>query len=723
MSSPYQRSLQAGYSNDEIIQFLEKNPQYSEKIKKSRQAGYSNQEIGDFLGSQTSQNELQEENKTQERSLLANAGRLATQAGLGLASMAALPYEIAVAPLAIPGGQETLGDLFTRDILNDVYPTEEEGRAPRETIFSQPERELADPIDLTIRGLTEKATGLDLKPQGFLENMANWIGIIKDPKRIMQAGVNPKQLAKAIAPTGKEILRGAGAGAAMEAAEQGEFGPIGTLGLLVVGDIAGGKVSDVGKQTRELVKTPKETLAKAAAKFTPNDKISLQQDLIKDFRKAGIQADLGTLTNNNLVQMVQTRLAQSGLTGKALTDLKDQTTSQIKNEYKSLADGLGDARFATNHEAGEIAREAIKKAKEMDLSDVRGYYKAAEKSLNKTSFVNPRNLSQSITRIEKALKPGQLKSTEQKAVLDVLEKIKRDISDSSGSLIMADVKDLMNNKIALNDIINYEVQGGTKQLLKEVVGELDRAIISHGKDNPTFARNYITANKRFSEHAKTFRNKNVNNLMNAVDPATIMNKMNSVQGIRDIEKSLKTIPEGSKIFSDLKRKKLDDIIGNHLVDSTTQQVKLGTFSKLLEKGKNRELIKEILTPKEFIRLERLQKNAGRLAEAANKFYNTSQSGATAIDAAVLATAIKDLSNMLYGNPWPLMKTAGGITGARKISNLIADPEFLKLTEEAILNSQNNNLPALIQTFEKMKPFILKSTQVSSREDDLEAPSQ
>jgi hypothetical protein len=714
MSSPYQRSLEAGYSNDEIIQFLEKNPKYSEKIKKSRQSGYSNKEIGSFLAKQTDETQVSETKQTQERSLLEQSGRLAGQGALGMASIAAWPYEIAVAPLGIPGGQEAMGDLFTRDILNEVYPTEEEGRAPRETVFSQPQRELADPIDLSIRGLTEKATGLDLKPQGFLENMANWIGIIKDPKRILQAGVNPKELVKAITPTGKEILRGAGAGAAMEAANEGEFGPIGTLGLLVLGDIDGGKVSEVGQQAKQLIKAPKETLAKAAAELTSKDKIALQQDLIKDFRKAGIQADLGTITDNNLVKLLQTRLAQSGLSGKALTDLKEQTTNQIKNEYKSLADSLGEARFATNHEAGEITREAIKKARETDLSEVRGYYKEAEKSLNKTSFVNPKKISDTVDRIEKSLKPGQLKSTEQKAALEVLEKIKRDIQDSSGSLIMADVKDLMNNKIALNDIINYEVQGGTKQLLKEVVAEIDRAIISHGKENPKFARNYITANKRFSEHAKTFRNQNINNMMNTIDPAAVMNKMNTVQGIRDIQKSLKNIPEGEKIFSDLKRKKLEDVIGSNLVDSITQQVKLGTFSKLLEKGKNREIIKEILAPREFARLERLQKNAGSLAEAANKYYNSSQSGAAAIDAAILATAIQDLSHLLYGNPWPIMKTTGLVTGGRKLSGLLGNAEFLKLVEEAILNSEKGSQQELINSFEKLRPYIIEATNQSSK---------
>ena len=189
--------------------------------------------------------------------------------------------------------------------------------------------------------------------------------------------------------------------------------------------------------------------------------------------------------------------------------------------------------------------------------------------------------------------------------------------------------------------------------------------------------------------------------------------MNSVSGIRTLGNILSKTHEGREIFDGLKKMKLDDVIGNNLVDSTTQQVKLGTFSKLLQKGKNRELIKEVLKPEAFKRLERLQKNAGRLAEAADKFYNASKSGAVAADAAILYKGVSDIANLLYGNPWPIMKTSGGLLGARKLSQLLADPEFLKLTEEAILASEKGGQRELIDAFEKLRPYILQAMQLSS----------
>ncbi len=197
--------------------------------------------------------------------------------------------------------------------------------------------------------------------------------------------------------------------------------------------------------------------------------------------------------------------------------------------------------------------------------------------------------------------------------------------------MFARVQDLMNNKLGIQDVINYEIQGGAKQLLKNVVAELNRAIISHGRSNPTFAKNYIKANRSFSEHDKTFRNPKIDALLRDSDPDKILSDMGTVFGTRKLQKALSSSPEGRELFNSLKRLKFDQLIGNNLVDSTTQQVKLGTFFKLLEKGKNRQLVKELLGSTGLKRLEKLQKNAGRLADAAQKFYNASQSGVVATD--------------------------------------------------------------------------------------------
>lgn len=707
----YQGAKEAGISDEDIYAELsKKHPNYDAEA--AMESGVSLNEINEYLSSYKPKKSFGEK-----------AARVAGQFALGVAENALLPYEVQATTLASKPAQ-TLA--YKQGVMDDIERLVEQKQTG---VWDQQDQDLLDNLtdqikhpekmepfvktaDIGVRGIAEKVTGADLHPEGVFEKAAGWTGFLKN---LPKSGITKADsIVKALIPSGRDVLRGAGAGAALELAEQGEYGPVMTMGALVAGDLLGGGTASVIKG----LANPKALLAKASAKFagfkTPAKDLKLQKDLIKDFREAGLQADLGTLTNSNLIKTLQSRLAQSGLTGKALDEFREELTSQIKREYKGLADTLGEARYATMHEAGTVAKEGIKSIREADLATTRKYYDEANKALKEAAYVNTNKLNQVISRLEKELKPGRLKSTEQQAVLNTLEKLKTDIMDANGNPIYGSVKDLMNNKIAINDIINYEVQGGAKQLLKSVVGELDRAIISHGKENPRFARNYIQANKKFSEHAKTFRNKEMNAMLNVTDPSQLMNRMNTVQGIRTLGNVLGKTPEGKQIFDALKKTKLDKTIGDNLVDSSTQQVKLGTFSKLLEKGKNREVIQEVLGKEAFKRLERLQKNAGKLADAANKFYNASKTGTAAVDATVLTQGISALANILMGNPWPIVNIGASVLGARRLSGLLADPEFLKLAEEAILASEKGSPADLINAFEQLRPFILPAMKDASQ---------
>lgn len=685
--------------------------------------GYTPDEINNFL-----------EEQQPKRSKLAKAGRVGAQVGLGLleSTPAGMAYDIGVAPLASKEAQTVN---YRQNLFEDIERLseqkqtgvwDEQDQAQLDNLVDQvknPQKMqefVQEGPDISIKGIAEKVTGVDFTPEGVLEKAAHWTGFIKDPKKISElskSGIKLPELMKAIAPTGTEILRGVGAGTAMQMAEDGDFGPIGKMGMLVLGDVLGLGVAEAGKGLGSILKNPKQFLAKSAAKMTNKDKIDLQKDIIKDFRDSGIQADLGTLTDSNLIKWTQSRLAQSGLTGKALDDFKKELTGQIKSEYEQLANTLGELKYTNSFELAQKTKDMLSDIRNTDLSEARKLYDNSTKALKGRGFVKTTKLDETIKRLEKDLRPGSIKSAEQTAVLNAIERLKLDLYDSNGSLLQADVKDLINNKIALNDIINYETQGGAKQLLKGLVGDIDRAIISHGKDNPTFAKNYIQANKKFSQHVKTFRNRAMSKLLNTENPEQILKELNSVNGIKKLEGVLKKTPEGTKLFGNLKRFKLNELIDKNLVDSSTKQIKMGTFSKMLEKGKNRELVKEMMGPVEFKRLEKLQKNAGTLADASNKFFNASQSGVVAADAAVLSQGITAFANLLGGNPWPLMKVAGGIAGARNLSNLMADKEFLKLVEEAIINNQKKNIKKTFFAFEKMRPYFAEAASMSNQSSE------
>lgn len=741
MSSPYQTAQNQGYSDEEILGYLSQHPEYSPKIQKAKEQGYSDEEIKSFLSTYTPQKKspLKPEPK-QERSLFEKGARIGGQVALGASESASLPYELGASHLNQPEAaqvayrQNLMEDIETMQQAKELggfpgreQPWNEEDDKQLQDLVEQvknPEKakQFVKTADVGIRGIAEKVTGANLHPEGSLEKAANWYGFVKNPKNakeLFKMGTNPKEIVKAIIP-GKDIARSIGAGTALQIAEEGQFGPLGTMAAAVVGDLIGSGASGVVKG----VLSPKKTLAKGASLLS-NTKSSIRNDLKQAAEEKKFTKDIGTLTNNNMVQMVQARLTASGLTGKPLEQLRKQMTKEVVQEYKTIADELGSARFQSFHEAGEVAKEGIKKIRDADLAATRQLYQNANKALKPNAIVDTKKLVDTVKRIESELKPGTVKSTEQTSVLNVLEKLMSDIHNPEKNLYSASVKELMNNKIAINDIINYEIQGGTKQLLKQVVGELDRAIISHGKQNIPFVRNYVTANKKFSEHAKTFRNKNVDQLLKSKDPSTIMNRMGSVQGIRDVKKVLEKTPEGKQIFNDMSRLKLDQVIGNNMKDGVTEQLKAGKFANILEKGKNREIIKEILSPESFKRLQHLQKHVGKLAESGQKFFNASQSATAAQDLATTGSILTGLFGVFTGNPWSLgtVTTIGGILGARQLSKLIADPEFLKLTEQAIKSAEKNNISSMTKAANSMVSYVqekspaLLSTQKSTNEEN------
>ena len=221
---------------------IKKNPKFD--VQSAIDSGYSVDEINDYL-----------EENSPKRSKAEKGGRLAVQYGLGVlsGSPSGIVYDIAAAPLASKEAQMVP---YRENVMQDIERLQEQKQAgvwdPQDQelydnlIEQMKDTSKSDPFiqtaDVSIRGLAEKATGLDLEPEGFGEKAANWAGFIKNPKNaknLFKIGMNPKTLTKAIFPGPTEAIRGLSAGAALQMAEDGQLGPLGTIGSAIVGDIAG----------------------------------------------------------------------------------------------------------------------------------------------------------------------------------------------------------------------------------------------------------------------------------------------------------------------------------------------------------------------------------------------------------------------------------------------------------------------------------------------------
>ena len=67
--------------------------------------------------------------------------------------------------------------------------------------------------------------------------------------------------------------------------------------------------------------------------------------------------------------------------------------------------------------------------------------------------------------------------------------------------------------------------------------------------------------------------------------------------------------------------------------------------------------------------------------------------------------MKDIAALFMGSPWPLIRTVGTVITVRKFSNLISDPEFLKLVEQVIKNSGKSDRK-LFKTILKLRPYLV-----------------
>lgn len=702
MKFDYQGARQEGYTDDEIISFLqEQNPNFD--YQGARQEGYNVDEIVSFLTS-----EQPEKPKDTSFSPARTAGQFAL--GVAEATPVGIATDIASAVTTSKVGRDAATMRALSEELENIGQrkylgiADEEDDAREKEIVSvlkgetSPEKYAPTIKGGAVKDIAEAVTGEDLEPRNLAESAARFTGWIKDPKKFASLGVTPKEIVTNLFPTATEALRGTAAATATAYAKAGGFGPIGQIAAAIVGDLGTQGAIEFFKNPKKLA----ATIASIRTAFTPQDKLDLQKKIIKEFQDQGITSDLGTKTDSNLARMVQARLAASSFTGKKPHEFKAQLTEQILDQYKEIAESLGTAKFETRAEAGEVIQETLKSIRETDRNRVSEIYNKASELLPEKAFVRPDRIADKISKIEKSLKPGSLKSDAQRKVLDVLDTIKRDITDASGAPFQADVKDLINTKHAIYDIVDYEEIGGVKSLLKSLAKDVDDTINAYGKENPQFLREKLRADKEFAQHAKTYRNKTINQLLRTENTESIVNKMKSPSGYKKLEKAFRGTPQQEE-FDALKRLVLDDMFNEQKIKNVSEQIKLGTFSNIIKSPKNEELLKTMLPKESFNSLEKLSKNAGQLAESANRFLNASQSATVGIDAAIWGMLINDFRHAVIDqNPWPLGKTLITLGTSRTLSNLLFDPEFLRLVDESILASEPASIDSIL---EMAKPYI------------------
>lgn len=909
----YDQARQDGLTDEQITPFLrELHPDFD--FDRALSEGGKVSDINDFLSSR-------EESKPKERSTLEKGGRLAAQFGTGLiqAATPVLLSDIANIGTGSKGeafqyrledlsdeyetllDQKTFGDWTEKDekrlaevsdlITNrhKLLPTVEKGR-----------------INFDSQSLIEKATGLDLHPEGILEKGARFIGYLKNPLKLgaelKNIGTSASELVKSLVP-GTKTFRALGAGTALEYAEEGQFGPVGTIAAAIVGDIIG----HTPTTALNAVRNPKQTLdnAKQFAANTVNfltrnnSKKEWIGQLVKDANELGLDIDAGTLTDSNLVKMLQARAAQSGLTGEALQNFKEQSSGQVVKKYKELADQLGELTFENNSQASEAINNALKTTQtdvpvfkeinrparslegRIDVQQQPAYERQFLDDISPTEFHTDQQAAQALKAaaedtkapIKKEFNERFTNFREKTADIEgpqavLVSDLENFVQDNRGSLLLGQstaearvvraaedllervnpgnsyrsvsLSDLIKTKQTLADVADYEFGGSNfNSKFKKIVSDLDTAIErTLQRASPQLLEEYANLNQEYSQFKQTFENKNVlplferrnNNynsiynkivknpdamaaveemlsvnpqnrlLMNGVkrdfaerqlskreitdrdyrniaevlgqefngdlaeyiqnrrtasenptirpgqrlgvdvpfnrsqgssltgrvseselhkkrvlakflkgkDPDQVLRIMDSVEGIERVERVLNQTPEGKELYQELKRFKIEKMIGDKMKHELTDQLKSGVFSSLLESRKNRQIAKKLLGDQAYNQLRKLQKINDTLMKSQSRFINASQSGVTMADVSVIVTG---LIGLFTGNPFMFLGSIGGVVSARTFSNLIADPKFLNYLEKA---ATAPNQSVFMKYLKKMEPSIQQAIQAETQ---------
>jgi hypothetical protein len=906
---------------DRIDQKLLKNtPNFD--VNAAIEAGYSPDEINDFL----------EENKP-KKSKLEKGARIAGQYAIGIAENAFLPYELGAARLGSKDAQKVAYRQHLMENIEDLQQLKElspnEWKPQDQTLLDDLVEQMKNPTkseefvqahDIGVRGLAGKITGQDLHPEGILEKAAGWTGFLKNRKNLYKFGkdlatlnLTPKDILKGVLP-GSDAMRGLTTGTALQMAEEGQFGPLGTLGAVIAGDVIG----HGPKAIFYVLRNPKAAAAKAVNLVTMNNtKREAAKQLIEDFNKAGLQIDLGTLTGSPVVQMVQARLSQSGLTGSALDNFRKELSGQITREYQLIMDNLGEMAFENSHQAQEAIKDAMrvqefelgipKISKEEPSKGSRslqgrvGAWEHPEYEQNLLSRISPtefesdyiagETLKTAAEDIKNPIKEqfehrwtafnneiqgistpqpelandmrnfvrehqGSLllgESAPEARVLQAAQNLLQNI-EHEGAYIGVNLNNLVKTKRTLGDIANWEFGGSNfESAYKKLVGDIDRAIDRTLQSvSPELRQQFEMLNAEYSQFKDVFENKNVRplfepknqnynaiynsfvsnpdklrsledmlyisprgkelgnqikrdyaakqlskqnlsdrdlrNLRNALgpdfenvmnqfehdrrfalqhplpqlaprrplgieaqmadlsktappignkakltgvsgategakrrtyeyiskqSPEQMMKKMDTIKGIREMKAMLSVTPEGKKLFGELSRFKMAEMIDRKMQDSISGNIKLGKFSHLLETSKEKAIVQELLGKKSFERLNALQKNSGKIAQSAEKFYNASKSGTTVGDMALVGTT---LTGLLTLNPFMFLTGVSYLGGSYVTAKLLADPKFIKELQNAILSS---NSKQMIEHLHKMRPYVNKAMLETSRSKALD----
>jgi hypothetical protein len=644
---------------------------------------------------------------------------------------------------ALRGAGKTYGslaDVASRGISAGMELTKGLGKkllAERPEELVQKERGIAEAQELfahptygeTIPRAVEKLAGRELEPKegDIIGKILTTAGELGAPLPIPGGALLKPGLKGLAIKAGREVATAGGAAAALhltpELAEEGTVGRVGEdIVKIMLGGHLGSKLGtkaskiakDVGNlasqgRYKDILMKPVEAITEipikgaakiASLKATPN------VETLNLAKKHGVEVPFNVGMGSTPLNFMKNNFLKSMFVSDAYKKvLRDADTSMI-NKVKESIDTLGTSTLKPNEASAEY-RHFLKEDEKRLMKESNIIYDEAQKSLNPTDVVLPKNTINSIDSMKELLM-RDIQSPATKRIAGVIGNIAQSWGILPSSKSLKELEDnpkliegvlsafkkqqqpislerLNGVRKELYNIIDYDpgVRGVeaylsklTRDITKDIESSSNQEFVSKWKEANKFYRNNI---------ASRFRTDLSRSIMTGEIPIEAFNKMNSVENIKTLEKIAGESPKGKEIFDALKKAKVKEIIEKTAQHGLEEgSLRTAAFANLFEKGeKGQEILKELLGSTEYNKLADIAHIAREFSKSGSELLNTSGTALASADIGRIDKMVSLILGTVFGagigaatGPGALIGAATGIGTPYLLSRLIVNPKFV-----------------------------------------------
>jgi len=501
----------------------------------------------------------------------------------------------------------------------------------------------------------------------------------------------------------------AGAAVGSQVAEELELPPLAnaalTLGTSLIGHKVGGGFKELARQ-----------------KITPE-----VERYIAASKKAGIDPLL-TGMNPSQLQKVAQKWSTHGIGGpQILEEAYKSRSAQVARQFEKALDEIGENLYQSPYEAGEGLKESIQDASMQIEQNKRQLYRAVDETLPKNAaFVlsNPKGMQKQLENGIKIINDSLLITPKESPTYGRLHFLKNGMKNlNKHDLVAMPIKQLEGLDRSLNEVIKYEKPGGYDKLLVPFANEIKNELKNYGKINPRFATARKAANDYFADEVVHIRQNLLSSISKSQTPESTLAIMNTVSGVKHVEKALKALPNGENLLNGLKRYKLNTLIREKIIDSSTGLMKLGGIKDFLSrKAKDYHLISELAGAESMQSLRNLEHAGKGLEKGFNNLVNPSKSADTLIAInSILSPSkkiIRGIKELGKAHPFEAVSDllSGGLSIAmpKALAKMTLNPKFANKVFALSQAGKANNWRAFNKILDELTDEMNKKDQKEAK---------